>query len=95
LGLLSWLGPEYWGRVSLGGGPRLELLWLGLGLELLGLLRLGLEELLLLLLWLELLLLKLLGCRSWSLWSVIAPTKEIVKGVCDPRKEAILGVSQR
>ena len=97
MGLLGWLGLglEYWGllETSLGGSwpELLLLLWLKLLL-----LRLGLEELLLLLLLLELLLLKLLW---WSplrlLWSGVA-TKEIVKGVCDPTKEAaILGIGER
>jgi len=94
---LSWLGLEYWGLLE---GSLAD--WSLLGLELLlwllelGLLRLGLEELLLLLgLELLLLLLKLLwSCWSRS-WSVITPTKEIVKCACDPRKEAILGMSQR
>ena len=92
---LGWLGPEYWGllETSLGGsGPELLLL---LGLELLRL-RLGLEELLLLLLLLELLLLKLLRWSPLWLWSGVATTKETVKGVCDPTKEAsILGIGQR
>jgi len=92
---LGWLGPEYWGLLETSlGGSRPEL-WLLLGLELLRL-RLGLEELLLLLLLLELLLLKLLWWSPLRLWSGLPATKEIVKGVCDPTKEAsILGIGQR
>lgn len=102
-GLLGGLGTEYWGLLETSlSGAGLELLWwLLLGLKLLllklGLLRLGLEELLLLLLLLlELLLLKLLWRSPLRLlWSGVTPTKEIVKGACDPTKESILGIGQR
>jgi len=92
---LGWLGLEYWGllEASLGGSwTELLLLWLKLLW-----LRLGLEELLLLLgLLLELLLLKLLWWSPLRLWSGVPTTKETVKGVCDPTKEAsILGIGQR
>jgi len=103
-GLLGGAGLEYWGLLETslsGAGLELLLLWwrlLGLKLlllKLLGLLRLGLEELLLLLLLLELLLLKLLWRSPLRLlWSGV-PTKEIVKGACDPTKESILGIGQR